>query len=46
MICGELEVNDVDSPGGKRITFIYSLKTVDMTGNTVHFELKKLKDIS
>ena len=36
-LCGELNVNDANSPGGKRTTRIYSLNTVDMTGkNTVH----------
>ena len=37
-LCGELNVNDANSPGGKRTTRIYSLTTVDMTGQTVVFE--------
>lgn len=35
---GELEVNDTNSPNGKRKTQIYTVKTVDIKGNTVLFE--------
>ena len=38
MLCGEVNVNDANSPGGKKTIRIYTLNAVDMTDNTVHFE--------
>lgn len=37
-LCGELNVNDANSPGGKRTTRIYTLNAVDMAGQNVAFE--------
>ena len=37
-LCGELNVNDTNSPGGKRTTRIYTLMTVDIKGCSVAFE--------
>ena len=38
VLCGEMNVKDANESVGKRTTFIYTLNTVDMTGNTVLFE--------
>jgi hypothetical protein len=37
-LCGDLNVNDANSPGGKRTTRLYALNTVDMAGETTLFE--------
>lgn len=37
-LCGELNVNDANSPGGRRTTRIYTLTAVDMLGLSVVFE--------